>query len=170
MTAKVVCLDRMSGQFAAHLIPARRNEQDAKGYVLPSLPFATKDPFALAEEGISAYVQNRVDDWLSNNRGAPAVAWFDPESPSIPARQPLSPARAEECRNALRSMKVLDRSLDEVQIQACVDGLESTVAVARSSRHRQDEYYGGSDIAPAGIPPAASCSRSPPTPTPPWTN
>jgi hypothetical protein len=127
ITAKVVCLDRSTGQFAAKLIPARRNGQDAKGYVLPSLPFDAKMPFALVEEGISAYVQKRVDDWLSMNRAAPAVRWFNPGSPSIPTRTTLSETRAEECRNVLRAMKVLDRSLDEVQLQACIDGLECTV-------------------------------------------
>ena len=127
MTSKVRCLDRTSGRFAAKLIPARRNDQDAKGYVLPSLPFDSKIPFGLVEEGISAYVQNRVDDWLSNNRTAPAVSWFNPGSPSIPVKMPLSKEQAEESRKVLRTMKVLDRSLDEVQVQACLDGLESTV-------------------------------------------
>jgi hypothetical protein len=127
ITGRVETLDRENGRFAATLIPARRNDQDSKGYVLPSLPFDEKVPFALVEEGISAYVQNRVDDWLSNNRTAPAVRWFNPESPAIPLRKALSKEMMEECRNVLRSMKVLERSLDEVQVKACIDGLESTV-------------------------------------------
>ncbi len=126
ITAKVRTFDRTTGTFAAQIIPARR-DNDPAGYILPSLPFDSKIPFALVEEGISAYVQNRVDDWLSYNRNAPAVQWFNPESPAIPARRPLPPEKIGECRNVLRAMKVVDRSLDEVQVQACLDGLESTV-------------------------------------------
>jgi superfamily I DNA and/or RNA helicase len=39
----------------------------------------------------------------------------------------LLPEKIRECRTVLRAMKVVDRSLDEVQVQACLDGLESTV-------------------------------------------
>ena len=127
ITARVKTFDRTTGTFAAQIIPARKKENDPAGYILPSMPFKSMIPFALVEEGISAYVQNRVDDWLSYNRNAPAIKWFNPESPSIPLKKPLSGPETEQCRNVLRTMKVLDRSLDEVQVQACIDGLECTV-------------------------------------------
>ncbi len=127
VTAKVTFLDRASGLFAAKVITTNYKDPIARDYVLPSVPSNSAMQFALVEEGISAYVQNRVDEWLRNNRNAPAARWFNPESPSIPAREQMTAERTEECRNVLRSMKVLDRSLDEVQVQACIDGLESTV-------------------------------------------
>ncbi len=127
VTGKVTHLDRSTGLFAAKVVTTNYKDPIARDYVLPSLPSNITMPFALVEEGISAFVQNRVDEWLRNNRGAPAVKWFNPESPSIPERTQLDQETAEGYRKLLRSMNVLDRSLDEVQVQACIDGLESTV-------------------------------------------
>jgi hypothetical protein len=127
VTGRVTFLDRETGVFAAKVITANYKDPIARDYVLPSLSINAGMPFALAEEGVSAFVQNRVDEWLRNHRSAPSVRWFDPESPSIPVRECLPAERMDDCRRLLRSMKVLDRSLDEVQVQACIDGLESTV-------------------------------------------
>jgi hypothetical protein len=127
VTGKVVTIDRRRGIFAAKVIPSNPKDPIARDYVLPSIPSNSNMPFALVEEGISAYVQNRVDSWLRNHRTAPAVRWFDPGSPSIPSRDPSSLERKEGWKRLLMTLKVLDRSLDEVQVQACIDGLDSTV-------------------------------------------
>ncbi|HEY3420641.1 MAG TPA: AAA domain-containing protein [Methanomassiliicoccales archaeon] len=127
VTGKVTFLDRKTGLFAAKVITTNYKDPIARDYVLPSLSSNAAMPYALVEEGISAFVQNRVDEWLRNHRNAPAVRWFDPGSPAIPLRDQLTSETKEACRNVLRSMRVLDRSLDEVQVQACIDGMEGTV-------------------------------------------
>ncbi|NLI73264.1 MAG: AAA family ATPase [Euryarchaeota archaeon] len=127
ITVTVTEFDAYKNIFKGEVIPYS-NRSSGSGYILRSLPPESKSiPFALAGESKSAYVRDRVDRWLDANRNAPLIAWFDTESPSIPIWEPSSAKRKDEYRQLLKNVRLRQSSLDDVQIEACLEGLESTI-------------------------------------------
>ncbi len=127
VTAKITELDIATGIFQGEVIPYSDKDRGSD-YILSSM--APKDglmPFALAGEPKSAYVRHRVDRWLDANRQAPSIGWFDPVDPAVPVREPPAREQVEAYRRVLEDLRLRRHPLDEVQVQACLEGLGSTV-------------------------------------------
>lgn len=127
VTVNVTELDIPQGIFRGEVIPYS-DKGRGSDYILSSM--APQDglmPFALAGESKSAYVRDRVDRWLDVNRNAPSIRWFEPIEPSVPVRAPPSRERLEAYHQVLRDLRLRHHPLDDVQVQACLEGLSSTV-------------------------------------------
>jgi len=126
-TVMVTALDVVAGTFQAEVVPFFDRGRGSE-YVLPSsAPREGVMPFALAGEPQSAYVKDKVDRWLEENSRAPAIAWFDPVRPAVPVRRPPDEAQLAAYRRTLRALRLHTRALDDVQVEACLEGLSSTV-------------------------------------------
>lgn len=127
VTMAVTALDIAAGTLEGDVIPFFDRGRGSE-YVLRSVvPRDGAMPFALAGEPRSAFVKARVDRWLEENGRAPAVGWFDPAAPAVPVRRPPTPPQLEAYRGVLSSLRLHQRALDDVQVEACLDGLSSTV-------------------------------------------
>ena len=127
VTVNVTDLDIPLGIFRGEVIPYS-DKGRGSDYILSSM--APKDglmPFALAGEPKSAYVRHRADRWLDDNRQAPSIRWFDPVDPAVPVREPPSRERMEAYLRVLKDLRLRRSPLDDVQAQACLEGLTSTV-------------------------------------------
>lgn len=127
VTVAVTGLDIIQGTFQADVIPYN-NRGLGSDYILPST--APRDGvmhYALAGEPRSAFVMNRVDRWLEENGNTPSITWFNPIEPNVPIRSPPSAELMEKYQRILRDFRLYQRSMDDIQIKACLDGLESTV-------------------------------------------
>jgi len=127
VTGTVERIDPDSGTVEVSIITSAYNNDLARAYILRSLPASDLMPHGLVGDSVSDFVSYRVDSWLEDNGRAPAVAWFDPHGPRVPVRPPLSPGRAKRYAALLRELKLSGHGLDEVQAEACMDGLSSTV-------------------------------------------
>lgn len=128
VTAKVDVLVPDANAFEATIHEYSHRGASSEHYILPSYRESMDGArFALAGESLSDYVHSRVDKWLSGHAGSPAVRWFDPNAPSVPVREAPSGDAARRWRAVLQSLKLHDKHLDDVQIEACLDGLSCTV-------------------------------------------
>ena len=128
VTAKVEVLNPELGAFKAGVIPSRSKDAIKRRYLPPSIPEKAEGmTIALAGESLANFARARVDAWLSSHGSVNAARWFDPQAPAVPVKEAVSKVRLLEFKEVLRDVKLQDKGLDEVQVQACLDGLESTV-------------------------------------------
>jgi len=127
VTASVTLMDMEKGIVQGDVIPYS-DRGLGSDYILTSTPPKEgRMDFALAGESKSAYVRNKVDRWLEENRHAPSIEWFDPIAPAVPVREAPAAERLDSYRTVLSEMRLRRSPLDDVQIQACLEGLCSTV-------------------------------------------
>ncbi|MDW5562106.1 MAG: AAA domain-containing protein [Methanomassiliicoccus sp.] len=128
VTAKVDVLVPDADVFEASIYVYSPRGASTEHYILPSHRESMDGArFALAGESLSDFVHSRVDKWLSEHSASRTARWFDPQAPSVPVRAPPSPEAAERWRAVLQRLLLNDRHLDDVQVQACLDGLACTV-------------------------------------------
>jgi hypothetical protein len=127
VTAKIDVLVPDADAFEATIL-----EYSSRGapesYILPSHRESMDGAkFALAGDSLSDFVHSRVDRWLREHADSKTARWFDPTAPAVPAR-PAPPADGvARWRDVLERLSLGDRRLDQVQLQACLDGLSCTV-------------------------------------------
>ena len=127
VTVAVNALDVAMGIFRGDVI-SFFDKGRGSDYILRSVaPEEGRMPFALAGEPKSAFVRHHVDRWLEENRRAPSISWFDPITPAVPVRPPIPIERENTYRRVLQDLRLRRNRLDEVQVQACLEGLSSTV-------------------------------------------
>ncbi|MBI0583290.1 MAG: AAA family ATPase [Methanomassiliicoccus sp.] len=128
VTAKIEVLSPIDLAFKASII-ANYGRDAAKSRYLPlSFPDSVDDmSLALVGESVANFARSRVDRWLSRHLDSRVARWFDPRNPAVPVRAPPSPQELERYGDVLRTMKLRGNNLDDVQVQACLDGLSCTV-------------------------------------------
>lgn len=112
-TCVVDTIDWQTGEVFLSVIPRSRNPRPEHRYIVPSKTFYKGSIFSRGtlDASISDYTSGRVEKRLSPERqggelkGAHAISWFDPISPSIPVRDKPTDTvliRAKEVLDALR--------------------------------------------------------------------
>ncbi len=128
VTGHIEVLDPVNGAFKASIIPNYGKDAAVSRYVPLSFP---KQVEAMAQtlvgDSLANFARARIDKWLSRHTDSRTARWFDPEAPAVPVRVPPSPESLRLFEQALRTMKLRDHALDDVQVQACLDGLSCTV-------------------------------------------
>lgn len=126
-TVTVPAPDIAHGVLAGDVIPFFDKGRGSDYILGSSAPKEGVMPFALAGEPKSAFVRHKVDRWLEENRHAPSVSWFDPTAPAVPVRAPPAKEMLETYHRVLGDLRLRQNPLDDVQVQACLEGLCSTV-------------------------------------------
>jgi hypothetical protein len=125
-TCVVTSIDWRTGQVALEAMFTRDSR-----YVLLSVPSDPGPVFAHAtiDESPSDFVAGRVESRLTAGLGTHVFAWFDPERPEVPPRDPLAASERDQLRAALGAIAAGggDDRLAADQQQAILDGLESRV-------------------------------------------
>ncbi len=127
-TAKIDVLVPDLDAFEATIREHSHRGGPAEHYVLPSQRESMDGArYALAGDSLSDFVHSRVDRWLSEHSDSPTARWFDPAAPAVPSRGRPPEGLIARWRSVLKELRLGDRRLDDVQVEACLDGLSCTV-------------------------------------------
>jgi hypothetical protein len=127
LTCMLDAFDATTGRVALSVIPGNYRDPVDSGYIPKSvLGKEFSSNFALVDESLAQFVKMRADGWLNSHRKAPSLQWFTDVNNMPPQIQP-DRSKLAKCRKVLAGLSKHTRGLDDIQVEACLEGLGARI-------------------------------------------